>query len=62
MVFESRLGQSVSREGIPLEIIFQFREQEIGTNYVVEVDPEVDLDLDTEYEEHEAEIYGKFVL
>jgi hypothetical protein len=38
------------------------RGQEIGTNDVVEVDLEDALELDNDYEEHQSETYGKFVL
>jgi hypothetical protein len=38
------------------------RGQEIGTNDVVEVDLEDDLELDNDYEEHKSQTYGKFVL
>ena len=40
----------------------KIRGQEIGTNDVVEVDLEDDLDLDDDYDEHKSETYGKFIL
>jgi hypothetical protein len=38
------------------------RRQEIRINDVVEVDLEDDLKLNNDYEEHQFETYGKFVL